>query len=38
MSVIITEIKIQVNLKKSHNTDILEIIRGALIRIIKKKT
>lgn len=31
MSVIITEIKIQVNLKKSQNTDILEIIRGTLI-------
>lgn len=33
MSVIITEIKIkiQVNLKKSHNTDILEIIRGTVI-------
>lgn len=31
MSVIITEIKIQVNLKKSHNTEILEIIRGTLI-------
>lgn len=26
MSVIITEIKIQVNLKKSHNTDILETV------------
>lgn len=37
MSVIITEIIIQVNLKKSNNTDILEIIRGALIWIIKKK-